>query len=141
MLARELDIFRLPGQVQKAVPILTTYSKVILKIASYLHSKQETCWSRSETGISATILERTPSINNKQKLSHYNAVAWEARSEYVFFTCTILNHGEVSDDILTQNSGVMCLVCVLFSNTFVQQQPTRSSSNSYYYCCCFERCC
>ena len=129
LLARELDIFRLPGQVQKTQPTLTSYSSVILEIASYLHSKQETCWGRSETGISAAILKRTPSISNKQKLSYYNAVGWEACSEHVFFTCTILNHGEVSDDTLTHNSGVMCLVCVLFSNTGDVKALTGSLSN------------
>ena len=129
LLARELDQFRLFGQVHKVLPKSTTYPKVILEIASSLHLKQQTCWGRSETGISKTILDRTPSINSKtQKLSLYNHLGWEAKSPHIFFSCRLLDR-DVSDEILTDNCGVMCLVCVLFSNTVDVQATTGSLSN------------
>ena len=130
LLARELDKFRLVGQVHKLLPKSTCYPKVILEIASSLHLKHQTCWGRSDTGISMTILDRTPSINNKnQKKSHYQNVSWEAKSPHIFFSCRIQDYGDVSDQILTDNCGVMCLVCVLFSSTADVQAATGSFSN------------
>ena len=129
VLARALDVYRLPGQVQKAQPRLTSYSKVVLEIASALHSKQHTCWGRSETGIPVTIMDRTPSTNKNQKLSHYNYIGWEPRSPHIFFSCRIVDYGYVSDQILTDNCGVMCLVCSLFANTADVLSVTGSLSN------------